>query len=159
MEFREKPHPDKYKGITNDSNCRQLYAYVISTSPPVWGLEYFDRSIFVAQSVHSTNKSLVWYYCSKSARLIRALRWKVSVISNIHLVLTYTRKKWNYPTTRHACYKDERRYSSYSLLTSVPDGVSGQRHAMAALYSREITPSYQLDGRLGGPQSWCGHGD
>jgi hypothetical protein len=29
--------------------CRQLYAYINSTSPPIWDLEYFDRSIFVAQ--------------------------------------------------------------------------------------------------------------
>jgi hypothetical protein len=31
--------------------CRQLYAYVTRMSPPVWDLEYFDRSIFVAQSL------------------------------------------------------------------------------------------------------------
>jgi hypothetical protein len=48
MEFRGKPHTDKYKGVTNDSNCRQLYAYVTSGL----GLEYFDRLIFVAQGVH-----------------------------------------------------------------------------------------------------------
>jgi hypothetical protein len=29
-----------------------MYAYVTSMSPPVWDLEYFDRLIFVAQSVH-----------------------------------------------------------------------------------------------------------
>jgi hypothetical protein len=34
----------------------------------------------------------------------------------------------------------ERRYSSYSLLTSALDGVSGQRHAPAALCSGEMTP-------------------
>jgi hypothetical protein len=48
MEFREKPHTDKYKGITNDS----IYvASCTSTSPPVWDLEYFDGLIFVAQNV------------------------------------------------------------------------------------------------------------
>jgi hypothetical protein len=40
MEFREKPHTEKYKGITNDSN------YV----------EYFDGLIFVAQGVQSNYK-------------------------------------------------------------------------------------------------------
>jgi len=49
MEFREKPHTDKYKEITNDSN---YVASCTPTSPPVWDLEYFDRLIFVAQSVH-----------------------------------------------------------------------------------------------------------
>jgi len=49
MEFREKPHTDKYKGITNDSN---YVANCTPTSPPLWDLEYFDRLIFVAQNVH-----------------------------------------------------------------------------------------------------------
>jgi hypothetical protein len=31
--------------------CRQLYAYVISTSPPFWDLQYLDRLIFVARGV------------------------------------------------------------------------------------------------------------
>jgi hypothetical protein len=36
------------------------------------------------------------------------------------------------------------------------DGVSGQRHALAALYPRGNDPLYPLDRRLGGPQSWSG---
>jgi hypothetical protein len=47
---------------------------------------------------------------------------------------------------------EERRYSSYSFLTSTLDGVSGQRHALDTLYAW-----YQLERRLGGPQSWTGH--
>jgi hypothetical protein len=43
-------------------------------------------------------------------------------------------------------------YSSYSFLTLAVDGVSGQRHAPAALY-----PRYPLYRRLGGPQSRSGH--
>jgi hypothetical protein len=46
-------------------------------------------------------------------------------------------------------------YSSYSFLTSALDG-SGQRHALAALYSQEKDPQYPLDRRLGGPQRWSG---
>jgi hypothetical protein len=45
-------------------------------------------------------------------------------------------------------------YSSYSFLTPALDGVSGQRHALAALYLR-----IALDRWLGGPQNWCGHRD
>jgi hypothetical protein len=37
---------------------------------------------------------------------------------------------------RHAGAKGERKYSSYSFLTLTLDGVSGQRHALAALYPR-----------------------
>jgi hypothetical protein len=50
----------------------------------------------------------------------------------------------------------ERRYSSYSYLTSALDGVSGQRHAPATLYTRGKDPRYTLDRRLGGPQSRSG---
>jgi hypothetical protein len=41
--------------------------------------------------------------------------------------------------------KGERKYNSYSFLTSILDWVSGQRHAPAALY-----PRYRLDRRLDG---------
>jgi hypothetical protein len=50
-----KRNLEKSHMLTNTRNCerlelcRQLYAYVISTSLPEW--EYFDRLIFVAQSV------------------------------------------------------------------------------------------------------------
>jgi hypothetical protein len=39
-------------------------------------------------------------------------------------------------------------YCSYSFLTSALDGVSGQRHAPAALYLRGKDPRYPLDRRL-----------
>jgi hypothetical protein len=52
----------------------------------------------------------------------------------------------------------ERRYSSYSFTTSALDGVSGQRHAPAALYPRGKDPRYPLDRKLGGPQSRSWHG-
>jgi hypothetical protein len=38
-------------------------------------------------------------------------------------------------------------------------GVSGQRHAPAALYPRGKDPRYPLDRRLGGPQSRSGRRD
>jgi hypothetical protein len=51
----------------------------------------------------------------------------------------------------------EGKYSFYTFLNSTLDGVSGQRNAPAALYSRERTTRYPLDSRLSGPKSWCGH--
>jgi hypothetical protein len=41
---------------------------------------------------------------------------------------------------RHAGAKGERKYSSYSFLTLILDGVSGQRHALAALYPQGKDP-------------------
>jgi hypothetical protein len=41
---------------------------------------------------------------------------------------------------RHVGDKEERRYSSYSFLTSVLDGFSGQRRAPAALYAGKEPP-------------------
>jgi hypothetical protein len=41
---------------------------------------------------------------------------------------------------RHVDIKGEKTYSSYSLLTTTLDGVSGQCHAPAALYPRKMTP-------------------
>jgi hypothetical protein len=41
-------------------------------------------------------------------------------------------------------------------MTSALDGVSGQRHAPAALYHGEKDPQYPLHRKLGGPQSRSG---
>jgi hypothetical protein len=51
----------------------------------------------------------------------------------------------------------ERRCSSYSFMTSALDGVSGQRHAPAALYPGGKYSRYPLYWRLGGPQIRSGH--
>jgi hypothetical protein len=50
----------------------------------------------------------------------------------------------------------ERKYNSYSFLTSAVDG-SGQPHAPAVIYPRGKNPRYPLYRRLGGPQSRSGH--
>jgi hypothetical protein len=46
---------------------------------------------------------------------------------------------------------------SYSFLTSALDGVSGRRHASAALYHRGKDSRYPMHRRLGRPQSRSGH--
>jgi hypothetical protein len=50
----------------------------------------------------------------------------------------------------------ERRYNSYSFLTPALEGVSGQHHTPAALYTWGKSPWYPSCRRLGGPQSWSG---
>jgi hypothetical protein len=50
------------------------------------------------------------------------------------------------PATRHGGAWGERRYSSYSFPTSALNGVSGQRHAPAALYCRGKDPGAQWTG-------------
>jgi hypothetical protein len=52
--------------------------------------------------------------------------------------------------------RGDRMYGSYSFKISALDGVSGERHAPAALYPREKDPRYELYRRLGGPQSRSG---
>jgi hypothetical protein len=62
------------------------------------------------------------------------------------------------PATRHGGTWGEKRYSSYSFLTSALDG--GEWSASRpgrALYPRGKDPRYPLDRRLGGPQSRSGH--
>jgi hypothetical protein len=59
MEFREKPHTDKYKAITNDLN---YVANCTPMSPLLWDLEYFYRLIFVAQSVPYVDSLGYWAF-------------------------------------------------------------------------------------------------
>jgi hypothetical protein len=66
--------------------------------------------------------------------------------------LSYT-KKQSSPATRHGGAWRKRRYSSYSLLTSALDGVSGQRHAAAALCPGERTPGTHCTGGWLGPRA------
>jgi hypothetical protein len=59
----------------------------------------------------------------------------------------------------HAGAKGEGRYSSYLFLTWAQIGVSGQRHALAALYPREWIPGTLWNRGLGRPQSWFRYRD
>ena len=56
-----------------------------------------------------------------------------------------------HPTTGHEIPEGEERYSSILSLTSALYGVSGQRHALAAL--PPVKTRYPLYRRLGGPQN------
>jgi hypothetical protein len=53
--------------------------------------------------------------------------------------ITCVADKKSCPAIRHAGDDEERRYTSYSFLTSALHGVCGQRHAPAAIYPRERT--------------------
>jgi hypothetical protein len=56
----------------------------------------------------------------------------------------------------HAGDTEERKYSSYSFLTSALDGMNGQRHAPATLYPRVKDPgTHWIGGWVG--LSWSGH--
>jgi hypothetical protein len=61
--------------------------------------------------------------------------------------------KQSSPATRHGGAWGQRRYSSYSFLTSALDGVSGQRHAPAALFPGERTPGTHWTGLWVGPRA------
>jgi hypothetical protein len=87
------------------------------------------------------------------------------LITNYIVTTNYVSHSWyskkvgvkSCPATRHGGAWGERRICSYSFSTSALDaGLSGQRHAPAALYPRERSRRYPLNRRLGGPQSRSG---
>jgi hypothetical protein len=55
-----------------------------------------------------------------------------------------------YPVKHYWESKGERKYSSYSFLASAVDGVSGQRYALAALYTWKRIPDTHWTGGLVG---------
>jgi len=58
---------------------------------------------------------------------------------------------------RHAGAKGEKRYSSYSFLTSALDGGEWSASRPGRALTPGKDPQYPLDRRLGGPQSQSGH--
>jgi hypothetical protein len=62
------------------------------------------------------------------------------------------REELSSPTTHHGGAGKDRRYRSYSFMTSAVDGVSG-RHALAALYPRERIPGTHWTGGWVGPRA------
>jgi hypothetical protein len=65
-------------------------------------------------------------------------------------------KKQSNSATRHGGAWGERRYSSYSFLTSVLDGGEWSASRPGRALPRGKDPRYPLHSRLGGPQSWSG---
>jgi hypothetical protein len=72
--------------------CRQLYAYVISTSPPEYDLEYFDRLTLVAQGVYTITTRL-WKGKKGTRRTKLAqkrIQWRALAVLSFQVpVLTY----------------------------------------------------------------------
>jgi hypothetical protein len=88
-------------------------------------------------------------YCIYACRLIKTGRFLEDVVvPNVVNQLTWIphQQKQSSPATRHGGAWGERRYSSYSFLSSALDGVSGKRHAQAALCHGERTPSTHSTG-------------
>jgi hypothetical protein len=97
-----------------------------------------------AVSVHSWFTSLVAWAGSNLLPHLPLVCWTIAAAKAVH----------NTPMEAHG---EERMYSSYSFTTSALDGVSGQHHALAALYPWGKDPQYPLYRRLGRPQSRSGH--
>jgi hypothetical protein len=137
--------------LNQTSFCGQKILIVsFSVTTQMWGqttsvsLHIFFRSPFMitqtflipchityavaTRSLHEPIQKIVSYYSNRSVTKIKLSRHN------------------------HAGTKGDKRYSSYSVLTSALDR-GGQRHAPATLYPRQL-PRYLLDRRLGGPQSW-----
>jgi hypothetical protein len=67
------------------------------------------------------------------------------------------RLKQSSPATRHGGAWGERRYCSYSFLTSALDGGEWSTSRPDRAMPRGKDPRYPLYRRLDGPQSWSGH--
>jgi hypothetical protein len=72
-------------------------------------------------------------------------------------VLSNKIKKQSSPTTRHGGAWRERRYNSYSFLTSALDGGEWPASRPDHTLPRRKELRYPLYRRLGGPQSRSGH--
>jgi hypothetical protein len=121
-----------------------------------------SADIFISLSLLNTlnpfpRENMVYDYWSQMKFWLQMLCWSYSFansslqyrfhscvlekkLSNIFFHLPSSLNSKAIPP-RPASAKGERKYSSYSSLTSALDGVSGQRHAPAALYPRELIPS------------------
>jgi hypothetical protein len=78
--------------------------------------------------------------------------------SGFRQLLSTVKSKNKLPAARHAVAMGERKYSSYSFLTSALDG--GERVVSVMprpRFTSEKRPRYQLDRRLGGTLRWSGH--
>jgi hypothetical protein len=86
-----------------------------------------------------------WCWWVLMTMIMKFWEWIDCLLSRIpyHLSLIFKIKLSRYG---HAGAKMGRRYSSYSFLTWILDGVSGQRHAPASLYPRELTPGTNCTG-------------
>jgi hypothetical protein len=76
---------------------------------------------------------------------------------SMELCINVITVKWSCPAKRHVVAKRERRYSSYSFLTSVLDGGEWSASGPGRALPPGKDPRYSLDRRLGGPQSLSGH--
>jgi hypothetical protein len=97
---------------------------------------------------------------------ILKMRGKIFSHLKTHVIVTYFLFFTNYYAAirkvklhshRHVGAKEEKRYSSYSFLTSALDGdeCSAARPGSVLLSGKD--PQYPLDRRLGGRQTWSGH--
>jgi hypothetical protein len=103
------------------------------------------------------------YELSGTTRPLRDV-WQQQRVCKVHMSCPFRKQEiiglWSCPRyTPWWRLGEEEVYSCYSFLTSTLDGVSGQHHALAALYPPGKSPRYPLYRRLGGPQSRSGRRD
>jgi hypothetical protein len=73
-------------------------------------------------------------------------------------IMSYKKAKWNSPATHYGGACGERRYSSYSFMTSALDEGEWSASRPGRALAQGKDPRYPLYRRLGGPQSRSGHG-
>jgi hypothetical protein len=93
--------------------------------------------------------------CTRAAQNKSTCRPRVE---NPSYVIQYEQNKCKAVPLRNAVAKGERKYSSYSFLTSALDGGEWSVTPRPLFTPGKVkNPRYLLDRKLGRPQSWSGH--
>jgi hypothetical protein len=96
-----------------------------------------------------------WEILAYSIKSLK-LRWKWFEVNKHRFCVVYNKKKVKKKGKVIPLHAMEGEEVQLLLLPRHYMGVSGQRHAPAALYPRGKEPRYPLDRRLGGPESRSG---
>jgi hypothetical protein len=105
-------------------------------------------------AVHSLNAT-----DTTTTLLKKLFVFSLNVSKNICSISKKAKKKQSSPATRPDGAWGERRYSSYSFLTSALDGDEWSASFPGRALPRGKDPRYPLYRRLDGPQSRSGHRD
>jgi hypothetical protein len=131
-----------------NNGCRHCWVEVDTTN------HFAIRSVWIGLQLRPGLRYLFFLVQVKERREVRPLEIPAQAFLeqqplcqvSLFQELSYINKSC--PTTRHTGAKGERKYSFCSLLTSTLEGVSGQRHALAALYPGKGPTAYCKGGRV-----------
>jgi hypothetical protein len=145
----------EYEVRTVDFVCPETLVYIM------WDNGFSQRRVWRWQPSATLDHVLSLWWWRQYARLkcprSTSTRLHTSISQKALIFFTWRVKYVKVKQSRNTPTEAKGEYSSYSFTTLAQDGVSGQGHAPAALYSREKDSRHPLDRRLGGHKSRSGH--